>query len=281
MIGVKIDDTAGGRPQSNIDAADVVYVEQAEGGLTRLLAVYATHLPRTVGPVRSVRRSDPELLAEYGRPTLAFSGGAAGEVAAFHRSIAIDGSATARGAFYSRTAAKPMPYNLMVNLAGLSRSLPPQASGLRDIGLRWAWHDRRVAGARITHGFTAVVGQTPVSFGWDPRIHRWVRQIDGAPTRQAGGRVVSTPNVVVQFCKIRLDARDVDTAGNPSAYTQTVGSGPAMIFRNGRVLTVHWVRPRLRGPTHYVSKSGRDIPLHPGGAWILLAGRGSHVAIRH
>ncbi len=43
VIGVKIDDTANGRPQVGLDKADIVYVEQAEGGLTRLLAVFATN----------------------------------------------------------------------------------------------------------------------------------------------------------------------------------------------------------------------------------------------
>ena len=36
VVGVKIDDTFNGRPQHGIDQADIVYVEQAEAGLTRL-----------------------------------------------------------------------------------------------------------------------------------------------------------------------------------------------------------------------------------------------------
>ncbi|MCZ9339116.1 DUF3048 domain-containing protein, partial [Streptomyces sp. TRM76130] len=45
-----------------------------EGGLSRLMALYATRLPATVGPVRSARESDLELLRQFDRPTLAFSG---------------------------------------------------------------------------------------------------------------------------------------------------------------------------------------------------------------
>ena len=68
VIAVKVDDTAAGRPQHGIDQADVVYIEQAEGGLSRLVAVFATNKP-AVEPVRSVRASDPELLTQYGRIT--------------------------------------------------------------------------------------------------------------------------------------------------------------------------------------------------------------------
>ena len=45
VVAVKIDDTANGRPQMNLDKADIVYIEQVEGGLTRLLAIYNTQLP--------------------------------------------------------------------------------------------------------------------------------------------------------------------------------------------------------------------------------------------
>ena len=53
-----------------------MYVEQVEGGLTRLMAVFHTNLPAEVGPVRSVRTTDAELLPVFGTPALVFSGGA-------------------------------------------------------------------------------------------------------------------------------------------------------------------------------------------------------------
>lgn len=74
VLAVKIDNVRAARPQTGIDSADVVYAEQVEGGLSRLMAVYATKLPKTVGPVRSARESDLELLRQFDRPTLAFSG---------------------------------------------------------------------------------------------------------------------------------------------------------------------------------------------------------------
>jgi hypothetical protein len=76
VYGVKIDDTATARPQLGISSADIVYVEQVEGGLTRLLAVFGSTLPAQVGPLRSVRASDTQILAQYGPVGLAFSGGA-------------------------------------------------------------------------------------------------------------------------------------------------------------------------------------------------------------
>jgi len=52
-----------------------VYEEIVEGGITRLAAIFYTHLPSIVGPVRSVRRTDREIVFPIGG-IFAFSGGA-------------------------------------------------------------------------------------------------------------------------------------------------------------------------------------------------------------
>ncbi|MFF1792592.1 DUF3048 domain-containing protein, partial [Kitasatospora sp. NPDC058243] len=71
---MKIDNVVQARPHEGVSAADIVYAEQVEGGLSRLLAVYSSRLPPRVGPVRSARESDLELLRQFGRPVLAYSG---------------------------------------------------------------------------------------------------------------------------------------------------------------------------------------------------------------
>ncbi|MGW2232212.1 DUF3048 N-terminal domain-containing protein, partial [Streptomyces formicae] len=74
VLAVKIDNVGPARPQTGIDAADVVYVEQVEAGLSRLMAVFASHVPDAIGPVRSARETDLELLRQFDDPVLAFSG---------------------------------------------------------------------------------------------------------------------------------------------------------------------------------------------------------------
>jgi hypothetical protein len=273
VFAVKIDDTSAGRPQTNINDADVVYVEQVEGGLTRLAALYAGRLPATVGPVRSIRLDDPQLLGAYGRLAVAFSGGASGVVAAAHRSSLVDASADNYLPDYSRSAAKPMPYNLMVDLPQLSADLRRATSSVRDVGFRWS--NSVPSGGRVAHRIQATVGGTAVDFGW--QNGHWIRKIDGVTLRQSNGAAVSTPNVIVQFCRVAVDPRDIDAAGNPSANTTTVGSGKALIFRDGRVFSGRWVRHSTASPTHFVDAAGHDIPLHTGGTWVLLATRGTAV----
>ena len=71
---VKIDDTTAARPQAGLEDADLVYIEQVESGLTRLAAVFSSKIPAIIGPVRSARISDIEILEQFGRVAFAYSG---------------------------------------------------------------------------------------------------------------------------------------------------------------------------------------------------------------
>src|ERR1035441_4914694 len=74
-LTIKIDNTPEAMPQYGIENADVVYEEICEGGITRLAAIFNSSLPTKVGPVRSVRRTDREIVYPIGG-IFAFSGGA-------------------------------------------------------------------------------------------------------------------------------------------------------------------------------------------------------------
>jgi hypothetical protein len=65
-IAIKIDNTDAGRPQVGISSADIVFEELVEGGVTRYLAIFHSDVPDEVGPVRSGRPQDAELVPSFG-----------------------------------------------------------------------------------------------------------------------------------------------------------------------------------------------------------------------
>src|SRR5665213_1325030 len=74
-LTVKIEDTPQALPQWGVDQADVVYEEIVNGGITRLAAIFNSQAPAKVGPVRSVRPTDTQVVWPLGG-IFAFSGGA-------------------------------------------------------------------------------------------------------------------------------------------------------------------------------------------------------------
>ena len=269
VIAAKIDDTAPARPQIGIDAADVVYIEQAEGGLTRLVAVYASQKPE-IGPVRSVRASDPELLAQYGGIAIVASGGAGHALEAIANSSLVDAQYGAVPSAYYRSGSRYAPYNVIADLAALSGAV--QAGGAKDVGFQWSAADPRLAPAPAAGRVHTAVGNTAVSFTYDGATNRFVRVINGQAQVAASGAPVSTPNVLIQFCQVAPDYDDVDVNGSPSTYTSTLGAGRAVLFRDGHYLDGTWSRATLDAPTTFIAADGQPFLLNPGGVWVVLAG---------
>jgi hypothetical protein len=264
VIAVKIDDTGNGRPQVNIDKADVVYVEQVEGGLTRLLAVFNTTLP-TVEAVRSVRSSDPELMAQYGPVGFVASGGGGDSLQVLDRSSLKSSINDRGGPGFARDGNRGAPYNLTANLAAVAAALKPAHA--KSIG--WTFGALPATAGSGSHVNT-LVGSTAVNFVWDAARGRYVRLIGGVQQHAADGALIGTPNVIVQFCKVVPHPGDVDVVGNVAQYTETIGKGRVVVFRNGKQISGTWSRPTAGAGTQLLGKDGKPIPLAPGGAWVLL-----------
>ena len=75
VLTVKVENTSNALPQWGIDQADVIYEEIVEGGITRLAAMFNSHAPDKIGPIRSVRNTDQAIVWPVGG-IFAYSGGA-------------------------------------------------------------------------------------------------------------------------------------------------------------------------------------------------------------
>ena len=274
VVAVKIEDTAEARPQVGLNLANIVYIEQVEGGLTRLIAVFDSHLPTSVGPVRSTRNDDPEIMAQYGGVIYVASGGSKREYIPLDASLLRQVINDRGGPGFSRDDNRPVPHNLFADPAYIAKvKKGPKA---KNIGL--VWSAKIVNSSAPGTVVNTTVGGTSVVFRWNSREHRYDRYFDGSLDRLANGHDIGTPNVIVQFVKGNVYALDIDPAGNPAWYQHTVGRGRVVVFRNGKRIVGTWSRPHPSLPTHLVDAHGKPIALAPGGAWFVLVNTGTPLA---
>lgn len=127
-LAVKIENTPDARPQAGLDTADVVYEEQVEGGITRFWAVFNSVSPGDVGPIRSVRAMDPNIVAPLGG-IAAFSGGTLPNETRIRQAPVTWVDQTNAGPAYYRTPTRAAPHNLYAHTAFLwerpARPVPP------------------------------------------------------------------------------------------------------------------------------------------------------------
>ncbi|MDT4914174.1 MAG: hypothetical protein QOC66_3302 [Pseudonocardiales bacterium] len=279
-ISVKIDDTAPGRPQRGINAADIVYIEAVEGGLTRLAAIFGTNKPK-VGYIRSTRPSDPDLLLQFGKITAAYSGGAHDALPLMRKSGLKSWSNDAGAAYYSRVNNPSSSYiNLVLDLSKVAKKT--KTAKPKSIG--WQFNPS-LTGLPVGKGTdvrTAVTGSysngTPVEFRYSASLKKYVRYIGGVRQVASDGKPVTATNVIVQSCRVVSHSQDTDVNGNPSQFTYTVGRGKVSVFRQGKRIDGTWTRPKVTSGTTLRTTAGKPLPLAPGNTWVVLIRTGIPVA---
>lgn len=262
-LAVKIDNVPAARPQTGLGAAEVVYVEPVEGGLTRLVAVYTGTPPSVIGPVRSARRTDIELLGQYGRPVLAYSGAAPELLPALRAADIVNAAPAQSAGAYYRDRDRRAPHNLYVRPA----RLPDGAEAPAVAPLRFG----PAPGAGVPTATEQVRYRAAVfGFAWSTADARWLVSMNGTPLTCTDTGRVTAATVVWQRVAVTTNEAIEDVRGTVSPVARTVGSGPAVVLRDGQRFTGTWSRPTAQSPTTFHTADGRELPLAAGPVWVLL-----------
>jgi hypothetical protein len=267
VLAVKIDNIGYARPQTGLTRADIVYALPVEGGLSRYLAVFSSHYPHVIGPVRSAREDDLPLLRQFGRPAFAYSGATASLLPYIHRTARIvdlyDGIASG----YHRDSSRVAPYNLYAHPQQLLRQAS-HASKARDIGFRFG---PPPPGGKATRSASVSYPAASFRFTWSAAKDRWLVSMDGKPAVTTDGGRLSPATVVIQHTTVRT-SRFLEY-GKPPPYAESTGSGTALVLRDGKAWSTHWSRPNANGGTTFTTASGQRMTFAPGQVWVVLANR--------
>jgi hypothetical protein len=264
VLAVKIDNLAPARPQTGLTGADIVYAIPVEGGLSRLLAVFSSHFPAVIGPVRSAREDDLELLRQFGRPAFAFSGAQPQLLPVVERARIVD-LYNGRVGGYFRDTRRAAPYNLYAHTARLLAEAPV-ASRAHDIGFRFG---PPPAGGRAMASFSVSYPAASFIFRWSASDGRWLVWMDGKPAGAAEGGQLSASTVVIQYTKVRT-SRFLE-AGIRPPYAESTGTGTGLVLRDGQAYAIRWSRTNADGGTTFTTTSGQPMTFARGQVWVVLA----------
>jgi hypothetical protein len=267
VLAVKIDNLAPARPQTGLASADIVYVLPVEGGLSRFLAVYSSHVPPVIGPVRSAREDDLELLRQFGRPAFAYSGAQPQLLPVVERARTVDlysGRAPVASSYF-RDLRRIAPHNLYARTSRLLAEAPG-ASRAHDIGFRFG---PAPAGGHATASFRASYPAASFTFRWSARDGRWLVWMDGTPARAGEGGALSAATVVIQYARVRT-SRFLEAGARPP-YAESTGAGTGVVLRGRTAYPVRWSRPHADGGTTFITMSGQVMTFGRGPVWVVLA----------
>jgi len=273
VLVVKIDDTNAAHPQIGVEDADIVYIEQVEAGLTRLAAIYSTVIPQRIGPVRSARISDIDILSQYGRVAFAYSGAQRKLLPVIAAANLQDLGAQRQSPTIYTTDPNRVPPVAMVLRADLlmesikEKNLPVDVA--KNVG--FVFGDLPEGGKEVQE---VVINwpSTTYSADWSAEQSRWHLSHNGKLNLADSGVVLGPTTLVIQMVKISPSEYG-DKFGGVTPLSETVGTGKAYVLRDGEVFTATWNRAFSDSGTTFTLGDGAVMNFAPGQIWVALTDR--------
>lgn len=269
VIAAKIDDTRSAHPQVGIESADVIYIEQVEAGLTRLVAIYSSYYPVKIGPIRSARISDIDILAEYGRVGFIFSGAQRKMYPVIDSAnLANLGAQRNPPSVYVRDPLRSAPTNMFVypeKLLEVDRNAS-QIEVVRDPG--WTFGANPGTGKRIERAEVSWPNAR-YAVNWSTKEQRWLIEFNGEPNLNPDGYQLGSPTFVIQMVEIK-PSEFGDRYGGVTPKHEVVGQGRGYILRDGQAIEASWSRESSESQTRWTLPDGSPAPFEPGQIWIAL-----------
>lgn len=295
VAAVMIDNFPDARPQNGLHDADIVYEVEAEGGITRYLALFLSTAAAEVGPVRSARTYFVDLARPYD-PYFAHAG---------QNDDTIEFLATLRAAGFAdmdqilrtpeafwRDDSRDMPHNLYVSIVRMRKVGPSYGyADKRFSGDEFAFDhsaDRRTdptaaASQALTPSATpspplipeAVVSfwlEYDVHFVWDGTAYQ--RFIDGQAQHD---RDDDRPYEVNDIIVVWIHANVLDAIGDLSM--DVYGTYPAVVVRDGRAIPGKWIASGPAAAPRIEDHTGAPISLTPGQIYIEIMPQGSTLKV--
>jgi len=265
-LAVKIGNDPAARPQSGLGHADIVFEEPIEGDITRLLAVYQCQEAPEIGPVRSTRWIDTQLLAQFGHPAFAFAGGIIPDVNLVADSGVYDLDLFTHAQASTRITSRYPPENLYTSTSQLW-ALDPSKTPPSPI---FHYGEPSEAGTPTSEATLLFSGILNVQWRWNPSTSKWERLYAGVPNVDADGTPVTAANVVIERVTTSLGTIAEDRNGALGVHSQTVGSGQVTILTRGAAYNATWSRSTTSVPTQFVGANGQPVNFAPGPTWVEL-----------
>ncbi|MFM2127497.1 MAG: hypothetical protein RIQ86_10, partial [Actinomycetota bacterium] len=253
-------------PQVGIDKADLIYIEQVEGGLVRLAALFSSKLPDYIGPVRSARISDIDLLAQFGKVAFFYSGAQSKLYPVIKEANLFDiGAMHESPKIYTRDPDRIAPYDMVLYGPEVKKRIADlDVATTKDFGFTFG--DLVKKGRKIS---SVKVNWPAASYSANWNGKSWDLLHNGKADVTSDGIQISPSTFIIQTVVI-TDSEYQDKLGGVTPLSITVGEGTGWVLRDGFAIKAKWNRPDASSGTTWSDLDGNEIKMAAGQVWVAL-----------
>ena len=269
-LAVKIENTSTARPQSNLDRADVVYETMIDYGVSRLIAVFHSDYPTTVGPIRSMRPMDHNIVGHYDGP-LIFSGAQRRFIQAADAAGQDLVAQDLRDSGFFRVDWKYAPHNLhgtLTTLAAQAKSSSSAPTPEFQFAYPSEFNSAAVFGKPTTNIRIRFSGSAEPTWKWSDEREAWVRYERSEVHKTYEGNVITADNILV--LRVKVQYTSAVRRGISVPETLVAGrSGSGYYAADGMYIPISWSKESRTAP-FVITYEGNEIVMKPGQTWVEL-----------
>ena len=269
VVAIKIDNHPKARPQSGLEMADAVYEVLVEAGLTRFISLFHQSDSDYVGPNRSGRPTDSQLVASLAGGPLQISG-AQGWVKNIFRNDGINVSWD-NGFTTYRMPDRPKPHNLYTSSLLVREWADNEEWPDDNPGNLFAFGEATQGEGSATTISVEYSDSTRSNWEWDDELEQYIHFQGTEPhewvTEDGDVGPVAFDTVVVMKMR-KYIARNPAGSGTSLPTVETVGTGEAVVFFEGQAVTGTWEREEITEPFTLTASDGTELVLPPGRLWM-------------
>ncbi|MCJ7827285.1 MAG: DUF3048 domain-containing protein [Demequinaceae bacterium] len=279
-VGIKIENTADGRPQKGLEHADIVFEQYINGSCARLMAFYHSDFPEDVGPIRSVRNMDPNIMGSFDTLLVASGGNIAVQKAFIRleqlllgRNFSPTTGYLQRSEGFSKMTRDVVDKAQEFRLWGHPATFSAEAAE-KGMGPTPQQFDYVYPASIATAAVEGIDVETiDISYSacahphwtWNETDGLWDRFEFKNPHVTMDGNQISATNVIILRVKVAY------TQGyNPESFV-VVTDAPGYVATGGKIIPIRWTKADQRDGYHLETLDGDPVYLAPGKTWIELA----------
>lgn len=277
VVAVKVDNAPEAGPPIGIQDAELVIEAPVEGGITRLTAMFFENEPKVIGPIRSVRPVDADLLAPW-KPFLVTTGGQSfvyREIEAAGVEILDDGT----DGLFQQTERRE-PYHLVATIPLVEKEAGEGAPPVAVL----PFGDVALGGSAATSVKIPFSGLADVEWTYDAAADGYTRLVGGEayqiyPEYGAELAGFATDTVIVMKAAQR-SAGYTDSAGADVPTFDVIGFGSVMVLHGGEVRSGQWLRSAQSDGWVFLDEAGVQFTIPAGRVWLEIVPRYVEVEIK-
>jgi len=269
-----VENSETARPQSGLNAADIVYETMAEGGIPRFIALFQSSNAQKIGPIRSARPYFLDISKEYNLP-FAHCGGSQEALDEIDNENLMSMNEMTYSSTYWRDSQRKAPHNLYTSTEKLRELVKiKHFAKAPTVKLKFDksyWDNSKLPPA------TSVVLNINKFYNTSYTYKKgdYLKSMDGKSSINKEDKLpLAFKNIVVQITsmKTQKDGNHLDI--------DLIGHGDGYVISNGKYTKMHWAKKSATAQTLLTDEEGNTLPLNLGKTWWNIVDKSTSIAIK-